>query len=110
MWDKRAEFLKLANSNSVKMILDQGHGDTKLVTLPLMGIYSQQTSPRGEEECKTFIFDWFTKHNTSGLRWAFVATTCQLGTDRFAAVITDITNTYNLNAELAEFINVNGYQ
>ncbi len=37
MWDKRAEYLDNSDGDSVKMVLDQGFGDTKLVDIRLFG-------------------------------------------------------------------------
>lgn len=110
MWDKRAEFLKLTDDNKIKMILDQGFGDTKLVTLRLLGIYSQAVTPKGAEECKQFIKDWFEKNNPKKLRWGFIVTTSQISSNEFVGLVTDIGINANLNAELADFINANGYQ
>lgn len=109
MWDKRAEHLKTIDGNSVKLVLDQGFGDTKLVTVRLLGIYSQELNQPGGPECKKFVDEWFDKHGSSD-RWSFVVTTSQLPSGEIVALITDIMNSSNLNAELAEFIQVNGYQ
>jgi hypothetical protein len=103
MWDKRAEHLKTVDGNTVKMVLDQGFGDTKLVTVRLLGIYTQ------EPKCKEFVDDWFDKHR-SAARWAYIVTTTQLDSGEFVVSITDIGINSNLNAELAEFIHVNGYK
>ncbi len=109
MWDKRAEHLKTVDGNIVKMVLDQGFGDTKLVTVKLLGIYAPSIDKAGGPECKEFMDEWFDKHRSSS-RWAFIVTTTQLASGDFVVSITDIGINSNLNAELAAFINTNGYE
>jgi len=113
MWDKRAEHLKTVDGQTVKMVLDQGHGDTKLVSVRLLGIYGQESDQPGGPACKEFINRWFGDHgadSTGSDRWGFIVTTSQLPTGEIVASITDITISHNLNAELAEFIHANGFK
>lgn len=108
MWDKRAEYL--GNSgDSVKMVLDQGFGDTKLVDVRLLGVYAPEFSEPGGKECQEFIKEWFDRNNPSANRWAFIVTTTQVGRFEYVAVVTNLTVTSNLNAEIADFIHKNGY-
>lgn len=104
MWDKRAEFLSNVDGNSVKMVLDQGFGDTKLVFLRLLGIYAPALDAKGGPECQKFVSDWFESNTPNFGRWGFVVTTAQIDSNNFVAVITNLDNSKNLNAELAEYI------
>lgn len=104
MWDKRAEYLD-NDSGSVKMVLDQGFGDTKMVDVRLLGIYAPEIITPEGKQCKEFISEWFENNNPTTTRWGFVVTTTQMGRFDFVAVITDLSFSSNLNAELARFIN-----
>lgn len=117
MWDKRAEYLDNHDGDTVQMVLDQGFGDTKLVDIRLLGVYAPELSEPGGKECKEFVAEWFAKNQAVGARWSFVVTTVRMKrTDkeqstlsRYVAVITNLTTTSNLNAEISEFIHENGY-
>lgn len=108
MWDKRAEYLD-NDSGSVKMVLDQGFGDTKLVDVRLLGIHAPELSTTNGKACQNFISEWFANNNSSGDRWGFIVTTTQRGRFDYVAVVTDLTSSSNLNAELAEFMYHYGY-
>lgn len=117
MWDKRAEYLDNNDGDSVKMVLDQGFGDTKLVEIRLLGVYAPELSQPGGPECQEFVSSWFNKNNPTQTRWGYIVTTIRMKrTDkeqttfnRYVAVVTNMANTSNLNAEVAEFIHTNGY-
>lgn len=110
MWDKRAEYLSNADGNTVKLVLDQGFGDTKLVTLRLLGIRAPEISDPGGPECQAFVEEWFNERTfDKSPRWNFIATTSQIDEDRYAAVISDVDNQRTLNSALADFIHENGY-
>lgn len=107
MWDKRAEYLD-NEADSVKMVLDQGFGDTKLVDVRLLGIY---VPAAGAVDCKMFISDWFARfERDKSPRWNFIVTTTQIGRFEFVAVVTDLSISSNLNAELAKYINENHWK
>lgn len=110
MWIKRAEYLK-NESDTVKMVLDQGFGDTKLVNLRLLGVYAPEIDETGGKECQAFISKWFSDHGISDARWEFIVTTIEVKDvpNQYVAVVTDLTVTSNLNAELSQFIHENGY-
>lgn len=103
MWDKRAEYLS-NTGDTVKMILDQGFGDTKMVNVQLMGIYAPKLDEKGGPECQEFVEQWFETHAPKKGRWGFVVTTVQIDFNRFVAVVTTLDNETNLNAALADFI------
>lgn len=117
MWDKRAEYLSNTDGDTVKVILDQGFGDTKLVTVRLLGVFAPELSEPGGPECQEFVQRWFEENPSSTTRWGFIVTTSrmkrtdkeQMTLDRYVGVITDIGITTNLNAEITEFIHTNGY-
>lgn len=109
MWDKRAEYLHNVDGGTVKMILDQGFGDTKLVTIGLLGIYAPGLDEKGGLECKAFVQEWFENNTSAKTRWNFIVTTSKLDEDRFVAVVANQKNEFTLNALVAEFIHTNGY-
>ncbi len=117
MWDKRAEYLDNNDGDSVKMVLDQGFGDTKLIDVRLLGVYAPELSQPGGKECKDFVSEWFEKNSIDGIRWEFIVTTVrmkrtdreQTSLSRYVAVVTNLTSTSNLNAEISQFIQDNGY-
>lgn len=109
MWDKRAEYLD-NDSDSVKMVLDQGFGDTKLVDVRLLGVYAPKLDDPGGKECQEFISQWFISHSSSKGRWDFIVTTTQMGRFEFVAVVTDLTASSNLNAEMAKFVYEKGWE
>lgn len=117
MWDKRAEYLGNHDGDTVKVVLDQGFGDTKLVDIRLLGVYAPELSQPGGKECKEFVAEWFAKNNPSQSRWGVIVTTSRMkSTDReqttlsrYVGVITSMDGSSNLNAEVVEFIHANGY-
>lgn len=117
MWDKRAEYLSNKDGNTIKMVLDQGFGDTKLVDIRLLGVNAPYLTQPGGPECQEFLSEWINNNNPSQTRWSYIVTTFrmrrtdreQVSSNRYVAVVTNMTNTSNLNAELAEFIQTKGY-
>lgn len=109
MWDKRAEYLSNADGSTVKMVLDQGFGDTKLVTLQLLGVYAPEIGDAGGKECTGFVEDWFEDNTPKSGRWGFLVTTSQIDENRYAAVVSNLANQSTLNSAIAEFIYENGY-
>lgn len=117
MWDKRAEYLDNHDGDTVKMVLDQGFGDTKLIDVRLLGVYAPELSEEGGKECQAFVEEWFETHKLDGTRWEFIVTTVrmkrsdkeQTTLSRYVGVITDLTSTSNLNAEVSQFIQDKGY-
>lgn len=103
MWDKRAEYLSTTDDGKVKMVLDQGFGDTKLVTIELLGVYTSLADKIGEE-VKKFIEDWFDKNTPPKGRWGFVVTTSRVDDNRYLAVVAPLSNETTLNAAVADLI------
>ena len=117
MWDKRAEYLNNHDGDTVKVVLDQGFGDTKLVDVRLLGVFAPELSQPGGKECQEFVAAWFEANHTPGNRWSFIVTTVRMKkTDseqttlsRYVGVITNMTSSSNLNAEVTRFIHEKGY-
>ncbi len=117
MWDKRAEYLSNKDGNSIKMVLDQGFGDTKLVDIRLLGVNAPTLTQTGGVECADFVESWFIKNNPSQARWSYIVTTFRMqrtdrervSSNRYVVAVTNMENTSNLNAEMAEFIQTKGY-
>ena len=117
MWDKRAEYLSNHDGDTIKMILDQGFGDTKLIDVRLLGVYAPELSQPGGLECQEFVKSWFDRYYLPSTRWSYIVTTSrmkrtdreQMTLNRYVAVVTDLASASNLNAEISEFIYKNGY-
>lgn len=117
MWDKRAEYLDNHDGDTVKMVLDQGFGDTKLIDVRLLGVYAPELSQSGGKECQKFVSDWFASNAIDGVRWEFIVTTVrmkradkeQTTLSRYVGVITNQTVSSTLNAEISQFIHDKGY-
>lgn len=115
MWDRRAEYLENHDGDTVRMNLDQGFGDTKLVDVRLMGVFAPELREPGGPECRAFVEAWFQSRLAG--RWSFVVTTARMKVadreqktlDRYVGTITSLDGTDNLNLEVMAFIVSKGY-
>lgn len=117
MWDRRAQYVENHDGDTVRMVLDQGFGDTKQVDVRLMGVFAPELREPGGPECQAFVEAWFQSRIRSGTRWFFVVTTARMKVadreqktlDRYVGTITSIDGTDNLNLEVMAFIASKGY-
>lgn len=117
MWDRRAEYLENHDGDTVKMVIDQGFGDTKLMEIRLFGVFAPELKQVGGPECQDFVKYWLESRVTAGRRWNFVVTTTRMKVadreqktlDRYVGVITSLDGTDNLNLEIMNYIKSKGY-
>lgn len=117
MWDKRAEYIRNHDGDNATMMLDQGHGDTKLLEVRLMGVFAPELREPGGKECQEFIEEWMHRNDVAGTRWKYIVITARMKTvdkeqmtfTRYVGTITSLSGASNLNAELIEFIRIKGY-
>jgi endonuclease YncB( thermonuclease family) len=116
MWDRRAQYLENHDGDTVKMALDQGFGDTKLVDVRLMGVFAPELHDVGGPECRAFVQAWF-EYRLRETRWGFVVITARMKVadreqktlDRYVGTVTSLDGTDNLNLEVMQFIVSKGY-
>lgn len=117
MWDRRSEYLENHDGDTIKMTLDQGFGDTKLVDIRLLGVFAPELKQVGGIECQAFVQEWFKAHAVKGTRWGFVTTTARMKItdreqktlDRYVGIVTSLDGTENLNLAIMQFIAANKY-
>lgn len=118
MWDKRAQFIKNYDGDTITMLLDQGFRDTKEIDVRLLGVYAPELREPGGNETRIFVYDWFQERMLAGVTWSFIVTTARMKVadreqktlDRYVASVTtswDLND--SLNAAVNEFIHENGY-
>lgn len=118
MWDRRAQYLQNYDGDTVKMVLDQGFGDTKQIDVRLLGVFAPEFREPGGPECREFVRMWFENNTPSQqVKWDCVVTTARMKVadreqktlDRYVGTVTNLAGTSNLNMEIIEFIRVNNY-
>lgn len=118
MWDRRAQIVSVRDADSVRVILDQGFGDTKEDPdgLRLLGVYAPELDDPGGPECHDFVQSWVDRHRGTA-KWPFVVITArrpiadreQESLSRYVGTVTNSDGTENLNAAIIDFIHAQGY-
>lgn len=117
MWDRRAEYLENHDGDTVKVVLDQGYGDTKLMDIRLLGAFAPELADVGGPETRDFVTKWFKDRITTKTRWNFIVISARMKVadheqetlGRYVATITSIDSTENLNLAVMQFVISNGY-
>jgi endonuclease YncB( thermonuclease family) len=117
MWDRRAALVRAHDGDTIIVVLDQGFGDTKEISLRLLGVYAPELSQAGGKECLSFVSEWLHTNTSPSVRWPFVVTTARMKVadreqktlDRFVGTVTTLDGSRNLNLELSAYIESKGY-
>lgn len=117
MWDRRAKVLKINDGDTLVALLDQGFGDTKEITVRLLGVWAPELNQTGGPETKEFVVNWLDGKTLAGTTWSFIITTARMKTvdreqktfDRYVATLTTMDNSYNLNVDVMDFVMRNNY-
>jgi len=115
MWDRRAELLNVHDGDTVKVVLDQGFGDTKTINVRLLNVFAPELKQAGGADVRDFVTSWFNQLPL--VAWPFIVTTTRLRTadkedtsfDRYVGVITSSDGTRNLNQDVQAYIHAKGY-
>lgn len=114
MWDRRAQVADIKDGDTIVAILDQGFGDTKQISVRMLGVFAPELKQPGGPECRQFVIDWIAKQGP--LKWPFVVTTARTRTDhevetfgRYVGTVTSLDGTDNLNLAVMSFVAANGY-
>jgi endonuclease YncB( thermonuclease family) len=120
MWDRRAQVLSVHDGDTIKVILDQGFGQTLTDPdgLRLLGVYAPELTQPGGPECRQFVSDWLAAHMpTQAVSWPFIVTTARMPRadreqetlGRYVGTLTTLDGSESLNAAVTQFIAANGY-
>lgn len=118
MWDKRAQLVRVIDGDTFVAVLDQGFRDTKEITVRLYGVYLPERGEEGFAECTAFTQRWLDAEAArTGAPWPFVVTTSrmvradreQTTLERYVCTVTSLDSSRNLNLEVAEFADSQGY-
>lgn len=81
MWDRRAQLLSVTDGDTIKLVLDQGFGDTKTLAARLNGARAPERNQTGYVETKLFVIKWLAERMPSGVTWPLVATSIRIKSD-----------------------------
>lgn len=117
MWDKRAAVHHIHDGDTLTVVLDQGFGDSKELTLRLLGVYAPELKQVGGPETLDFVQSWINQHLKPSLTWPFVVTTARTKVSdkevttlgRYVGTLTSLDGTDNLNVDVMQFIHDKGY-
>jgi len=117
MWDKRAQVVEVHDGDTITVILDQGFDETKKIKLRLFGVFAPELKDEGGQACREFLTTWLATHDDLRGSWPFVVTTArtpisdteQQTLGRYVGTLTSRDGTSNLNVDIANFIQVQGY-
>ena len=116
MWDRRAKVTSVHDGDTVIAVLDQGFRNQQEITVRLWNTYAPELKEPGGLETRDFIVQWVKKYGYA-TEWPFIVTTVRLKNDtkevttleRYVCVVTDVTGSHNLNADVQAFILDRGY-
>lgn len=110
-WGRRAEVVSVYDGDTLKVILDQGFGDTKALNLRLYGVHAPELHQVGGPETKAFVEQWLVL-NALGVRWSIAVTTIRVRDDsheimtlsRYLGVVTNLDGSVSLNKAISAFV------
>jgi hypothetical protein len=117
MWDRRAKVLSVKDGDTLRVVLDQGFGDTKTIDLRLLGAFAPEHDEQGGSETREFVVTWLDEHDPDGDEWPFVVTTerVRAGTHevttlgRYVGTLTALDGYSILNEDINAFVASKGY-
>lgn len=111
MWDKRAQVLRVKDGDTLEVMLDQGFGDTKTISIRLLSVWAPETDEPAAEEVSAYVKQWLMEHGWTNSKWPFVVVTMRTRTDRevmsfnrYITVLTSADGTDSLNADLVSYL------
>lgn len=115
MWDRRARVVEVTDGDTLKVVLDQGFGDTKEISVRLLGTFAPESSQVGGKETKAFVQAWVAAQPAA--TWPVVVTTALTRSGqhevqsfaRYLGTVTSLDGTDNLNAEVSAFVAAHGF-
>jgi hypothetical protein len=116
MWDRRARVLADKDGDTLRIVIDQGFGDSKALDLRLFTTFAPEHNEPGGPETAAFVVDWLARHSPEGAEWPFVATfeRTRAGTHevttlgRYVGTLATPSGE-TLNAAVTAFVDTNGY-
>lgn len=116
MWDRRARVLAVKDGDTLRIVIDQGFGDTKTLDLRLFGTFAPEHDQVGGPETAAFVADWLNRNDPDGDEWPYVVTFRRTKADtheittlgRYVGTLWP-TQGDSLNAAVTDFVNANGY-
>lgn len=118
MWDRRAEYVRNYDGDTVTMNLDKGE-DWIHENYPvrLMGVFCPEMHESGGPECQEFVESWFRQRLRANIRWNFIVITArtprsdkaQTTLSRYVGTVTSLDGTDNLNTAIIDFVQRKGY-
>ena len=116
MWDRRAQILDVHDGDTLHAVLDQGFGDSKEITVRLLGVWAPELSQPGGPETRAFVKAWLDTHSAAPDGLVVVTTARTPRSDkevvtlsRYVATVTSMDGTENLNLAIMEFVRQRGY-
>lgn len=78
MWDRRARLVSVTDGDTLKLVLDQGYGDTKTLHARLADAHAPERGQAGHYETTRFVVFWLANR---GGDWPLVATSRRVRAD-----------------------------
>lgn len=106
----------MKDGDTLRVVLDQGFGDTKKIDLRLFNTYAPEHDEKGGPETRAFVLRWLDQNRQSGQEWPYVVTVQRVHDDtheiatlgRYVGTLTNAGGE-SLNAAVTAFITNNGY-
>jgi hypothetical protein len=116
VWDRRARVLKAKDGDTLRVVLDQGFGDTKTIDLRLFETWAPEHDQGGGPETRAFVLEWLDKNNPDGDEWPYVVTVNRTRGDahevvtfgRFVGILANAQGD-SLNAAVNAFVTSKGF-
>lgn len=117
MWDRRAKVLTIKDGDTLRVVLDQGFGDTKTIDLRLFKTFAPEHDQLGGPETCEFVETWLNEHDPDGDEWPFVVTVerTKAGTHevstlgRYVGTLTALNGYSILNEDVNAFVASRGF-
>ncbi|MFF4706939.1 hypothetical protein [Streptomyces sp. NPDC001297] len=116
MWERRAHVKEVKDGDTLRVIIDQGFGDTKTLDLRLYDTWAPEKSEPGGSETRGFVAEWLNQNDPDGVDWPYVVTFKRVRADTHEVVtlgryVGQLTNPQgdSLNAAVNAFVASHGY-
>lgn len=106
----------MKDGDTLRVMLDQGFGDTKTIDLRLLDTWAPEHDEQGGQETRAHAVEWLDQHNPDGDEWPYVVTLKRTRGDahevvtfgRFVGVLANAQGD-SLNAAVNAFVTTKGF-
>ncbi|MGW0920377.1 hypothetical protein ACWD3J_15325 [Streptomyces sp. NPDC002755] len=108
--------MSVKDGDTLRVMLDQGFGDTKTIDLRLFDTWAPEHDEPGGPNTRAFVGDWLDENAPDGDEWPYVVTVARIRTGahevttlgRYVGTLTNAAGD-SLNAAVNAFVQRNGF-